>query len=181
LQEAILLSQCRTIIKSWLYSVTISVTITQERKYMQRPKNLKKGDLFRVIVEDGYFNVDEIITLKQDDGSDCPYFWKEDKSNFWCISFSDLEPHTKTVRDVQVGDVVVSRDGYEHLVLERGQNTVLISFGNEFKKSKDNYTFDELEEYYTLKAEPVKQTLLTMDQIAEKFGIDVSSLKIAKE
>jgi len=148
---------------------------------MQRPKNLKKGDLFRVIVEDGYFNVDEIITLKQDDGSDCPYFWKEDKSNFWCISFSDLEPHTKTVRDVQVGDVVIDEDGEEHMVLERGQNIVTLSQGNNFKIAHDIYTFDELEEDFTLKAEPVKQTLLTMDQIAEKFGIDVSSLKIAKE
>jgi len=122
---------------------------------MTKPNNLKKGDLFRVIVEDEFFNVDEIITLKQDDGSDCPYFWKEDKSNFWCISFSDLEPHTKTVRDVQVGDVVIDEDGEEHMVLERLQNSVSLSLANDFKKTGgDLYTFDQLEEYFTLKAEP---------------------------
>jgi len=121
---------------------------------MQKPTNLKEGDLFRVIVEDSNFYIGEIISLKSDDGTNNPIFWTEDRSDYCCIYFSSLEPVAKTVRYARVGDVVVSRDGYEHLVLERGQNTVLISFGNEFKKSKDNYTFDELEEYYTLKAEP---------------------------
>jgi len=121
---------------------------------MQKPTNLKEGDLFRVIVEDSNFDIGEIISLKSDDGTNNPIFWTEDRSDYCCIYFSSLEPVAKTVRYARVGDVVVSRDGDEHMVLERGQNTVLISFGNEFKKSKDNYTFDELEEYYTLKAEP---------------------------
>jgi len=61
----------------------------------------------------------------------------------------------KTIRNAQVGEVVVGKSsGYEHLVLERGQNTVILSKANEFKKSFDNYHFDELEERYTLKVEP---------------------------
>jgi len=65
---------------------------------MQRPKNLKAGDKFRVIEEGACFNVGEIISLKEDDGTDCPPFWNADKSNFWCIYFSRLEPYAKTTK-----------------------------------------------------------------------------------
>jgi len=152
---------------------------------MQKPKNIKEGDQFRVIERYGIFKVGEIITLKDDDGSDNPFFWKEDKSNHWSIYFSDLEPHAKTVRDAQVGDVVVDEiSGDEHLVLERLQNSVLISDASDFKTAGSIYTFNELEEYYTLKdtPEPVDiSIIITMDQIAEKFGVEVSKLKIAKD
>ena len=66
---------------------------------MQRPTNLKKGDMFRVIEKDSIFKVGEIVTLKDDDGTDCPYFWNEDKSDWHCAYFSDLEPYAKTVRE----------------------------------------------------------------------------------
>ena len=144
---------------------------------MQRPTNLKEGDMFRVIRGYYGFELGDIISIKYDDGTAVPYFWNADKSKYYCRSFSDLEPYTKTIRDAQVGDVVVSRDGYEHLVLERGQNTVLISFGNEFKKSKDNYTFDQLEEYYTLKDTPE-----VVDTIAEAMKLlKEAGYKISKE
>ena len=77
--------------------------------------------------------------------------------------------------------MVVRRDGDEHMVLERGQSTVTLSYENDFKKSDDNYTFDELEEIFTLKDAPEEQTVLSMNEIAEKFGVEVSKLKIAKE
>jgi len=122
---------------------------------MQRPNNLKINDQFRVIEGDGYFNVGEIISLKEDDDSDCPYFWRAGGSDWDCINFSRLEPYTKTVRDAQVGDVVVGKynNEGERMVLERGQNTVVLSYGYDFKKADVNYHFDELEEYFTLKAE----------------------------
>jgi len=142
---------------------------------MQRPNNLKEGDMFRVIRGYYGFELGDIISIKYDDGTAVPYFWNADKSKYYCRSFSDLEPYTKTIRDAQVGDVVVSRDGYEHLVLERGQNTVLISFGNEFKKSKDNYTFDELEEYYTLKDTPeVVDTIAKAMKLLKEAGYKIS-------
>ena len=78
--------------------------------------------------------------------------------------------------------VVWKSSGFEYLVLERWQNTVVISQSNDFKKAGDNYTFDELEQYFALKTEPeLEQRILTMNEIAEKFGIEVSKLKIAKE
>jgi len=120
---------------------------------MQKPTNLKAGDQFRVTVEGFYFDVGEIITLHGDDWSDNTYFWNADRSEYHYINFSNLEPYPKTIRDAQVGDVVVRRDGDEHMVLERGQSTVTLSYANNFKKSDDNYHFDELEEIFTLKAE----------------------------
>ena len=136
---------------------------------MQRPNNLKIGDKFRVIEGGDHYNLGEIVTLKIDDGSDYPFFWKEDKSDFWSINFYKLEPVTKTVRDVRVGDVVVGKySRYEHMVLERGQSTVLLSYGNDFKKAiGTNRTFDELEERFTLKNEPV----VVSDKTAEAIKL----------
>jgi len=148
---------------------------------MQRPTDLNVGHMFRVIRGN---RTGDIISLKQDDGTENPFFWKEDKSDYHSMYFSNLEPYLKTIRDAQVGDVVVGCFGKEHMVLERGQSTVLLSYGNDFKKAIDtNHTFDELEEYFTLKAAPVvaDNVVLTMNEIAEKFGVDVSTLKIAKE
>jgi len=149
---------------------------------MQKPTNLKAGDQFRVIRGNDYFDKGEIITLESDDGTIFPFFWSADKSDYYCIPFSKLEPYPKTVRDAQVGDVVVRSRG-EHMVLKRLKKTVLLSYSNNFKRMKSTrYTFDELEAHFTLKGAPeVVQTILTMAQIAEKFGVDVSKLKIAKE
>jgi len=129
---------------------------------MQRPNNLKVGDKFRVIERYGIFKVGEIVTLKDDDGTDNPFFWNKDKSDSYCTYFSNLEPYAKTIRDAQVGDVVVGKynNEGERMVLERGQNTVLLSYNNDFKKANSaTYTFDELEEYFILKTEPVAEVV----------------------
>jgi len=68
---------------------------------MQRPTNLKVGDMFRMNGRSRKFKSGEIITLQRDDGSDCPQFWNADKTNSCYINFSKLEPYTKTARDAQ--------------------------------------------------------------------------------
>ena len=147
---------------------------------MQRPKNIKIGDRFRVIEEDSDFDAGEIITLESDDGSDCPFFWKEDKSDVYCIYWSDLEPVTKTIRDARVGDVVVGNmSRYKYMVLERGQSTVTLSQGNNFKIAGDIYTIDELEKDFTLKAEPVVVSDKTAEaiKVLEEAGYNVEKKK----
>ena len=142
---------------------------------MQRPEKLKIGDKFRVIGGFNGFKLGEIVSLKRNDGTDSPLFWNADKSDSSYMSFSQLEPLIKSVRNAQVGEVVVDRSGSEYMVLERGQNTVVLSYDNNFKKADDNFHFDELEEHFTLKAEPeAEQRILSMNEIAEKFGIEVS-------
>ena len=146
---------------------------------MNRPKNLKVGDKFRVIGGDEDFKLGEIISLKIDDGTEDPYFWKADKSAYWSINFSQLEPYTKTVRDAQFGDIMIGKThGAEYMVLERGQNTVVLSQADNFKKANDSYHFDELEEYYTLKDEPE----VVDDKTAEAMKVlKEAGYKIVKE
>ena len=144
---------------------------------MKKPDNLKVGDKFRVTVGDMNFKLNEIITLKRNDGSNFPLFWNADKSDSYYIYFSRLEPLIKSIRDVQIGNVVVWKSsGFEYLVLERWQNTVVISQSNDFKKAGDNYTFDELEEYFTLKAEPVVVSEKTAEaiKVLEEAGYKIS-------
>jgi len=151
---------------------------------MQKPTNLKAGDQFKVIEGDSNFHLGEIITPKGDDGSDCPPFWNADKSDYHSMYFSKLEPYTKTVRDAQVGDVVEDSNAARYLVFERGQSTVLLSRKNDFTKTGDSYIFDQLDRYFTLKDAPEvvsDNVVLSMNEIAEKFGVDVSNLKITKE
>ena len=133
---------------------------------MNKPNNLKVGDQFRVIEGDMGFKLGEIISLKLDDGSNFPLFWNEDKSDSSCLSFLNLEPYPKTVRDAQVGDVVVGNmSRYKYMVLERGQSTVTLSQGNNFKIAYDIYTIDELEKDFTLKDEPVVVSEKTAEAI----------------
>ena len=121
---------------------------------MKRPTNLKINDQFIVIKRSPFFNVGDTILLSEDDGSDHPYFWlNADKPSYHSIHFSNLEPYPKTVRDAQVGDVVVDNVGAERMVLERGQSTVVLSYCNDFKAGGIIHHFDQLEENYTLKAE----------------------------
>jgi len=143
---------------------------------MQKPNNLKIGDKFRVIEEDGFFSLGEIISLKIDGDSDCPLFLSADKSESYFVSWSELEPIEKTIRDAQVGDVVVRRDGEEHMVLERLQNCVLLSDSVNFKIAREIFTFDELEEHFTLKAEPevVDDKMAEVMEILKSKGYKIS-------
>ena len=143
---------------------------------MKRPTNLRVGDQFRVIVGNSRFNEGEIVTLKEDDDTESPLFWNADKSDYHSIYFSNLEPYIKTIRDAQIGDVVVNklvRD--EHLVLERGQSTVLLSYGNRFKKVGNTMVFDELEKFFTLKADPevVDDRIAEAIKLLEKAGYNI--------
>ena len=66
---------------------------------MKKPTNLKIGDQFKMIGRSSSFELGEIITLKEDDGTNCPHFWKADKSDWHYMNFSKLEPYAKTVRE----------------------------------------------------------------------------------
>jgi len=143
-----------------------------------------------VIWEDSNFELGEIITLKKDDGTDCPlfwnahksdwhwpFFWNADKSNWHYISFSHLEPYAKTMRDAQVGDVVVDKDGEEYRVLERWQNGVLLSDSDNFH---DIYTFDQLEKYFTLKDAPDVKSAKTAEamKLLKEAGYKIVIVKV---
>jgi hypothetical protein len=54
---------------------------------------IDKSRKFRVVIPSGYFKVGDLIVLKYDNETICPYFykWVSDKSDFWACCWSNLE------------------------------------------------------------------------------------------
>ncbi len=79
-------------------------------------------------------------------------------------------------------DVVVDRDGDEQMVLGLLNDMLFLSDYNDFKSYDDWYHKQELQnEGYTIKqATPVDKLELTLEQVAEKFGVEVTNIKIKK-
>jgi len=109
------------------------------------------------------------------------------------------------VSDFKSGDIVVEKDGDISLVVEFDSELYLFGSGNygpvreriespgikqayrpaysrDVVRIFDHVCEDELndEDNYT-KVFPEEVTELTMDEIAKKFGVDVSTLKIKKD
>ena len=79
----------------------------------------------------------------------------------------------------KVGDIVVNTDGDESKVLAVIENCFLKSLLEDFDIMDRWYTFEEVKRYgWKLKPTTTK---LSMDQIADKFGINVDNLEITKE
>jgi len=77
-------------------------------------------------------------------------------------------------------DVVIDEDGEERLVLGVLNDLVFLSGCDVFNVAGTWYLIQELQEKgYTIKqATPVDKLELTLEQVAEKFGIEVGNLKI---
>lgn len=81
----------------------------------------------------------------------------------------------------KVGDVLVDKNNYERIVLEVLTQSVLLSTYDNQKYVRGWFSFQELEDMeYKLKTEP-EETIITMDEVAKKFGIPVEKLKIKKD
>ena len=93
-----------------------------------------------------------------------------------------LRIHTvspKTVRDAQVGEVVVEKDDeFGRVVLERLENTVFLSEDGYFHRTSHWITLDGLIKYYTLKGAEPEPKELTLKDISKKFGIPVDKIRI---
>ena len=77
-----------------------------------------------------------------------------------------------------VGDIVVDKHGIKNKVLAVCGEITALSENGEFNLFGGWYTKTELKEYET---ELVKEeTTLTMQEIADKFGVDVDTLKVEK-
>ena len=78
-------------------------------------------------------------------------------------------------------DVVV-RDGKDRLVLDVRNDLVVLSYRGDFERHAGTFHKQELQVFgYTIKQPtppPVEKLELTLDQIAEKFGGDVTNIKI---
>lgn len=136
---------------------------------------------FRVVEDSCYFKKGEVITLKKDDDTLNPYFWKEDKSNYCPIHWSSLEYADKDLDNLEVGDVLVDTSGNEITVLGVLGQLIFLSKYSTQEYYSGGYTVIQLKDYgFKLKCQEEEITELTIDQIAEKFGKDPSKIKIKK-
>lgn len=86
----------------------------------------------------------------------------------------NLELAEKTLDDLEVGDIVVCKSG-EKKVLEANY---MLSMLDNFDKRDCCYSAEELKIFgYTIKSTS-PETTLTLQEIADKFNIDVSTLRI---
>lgn len=162
-----------------------------------------KGEVVtgRITVEDGYAYLCQDIF----DGKDClnkrgyKYSWivrdgskkglTENKVSYFKL-IPSLPEYIEQYKDWRVGDVVKLLDEYEigfdepHEVIFRSGELVILK--NKDGEASENYTCDQLHKYgFRLvppKIEEYEQEVtLTMDEIAEKFGIPVDKIRIKND
>jgi hypothetical protein len=99
----------------------------------------------------------------------------------WCDCFKDehLEPITKTLRDMEVGDILVNERGSETKVLEVLINSFLMSCLSGFKNSWDWFTFEEAEEEgWKLKTQEEPEVEeMTVADVCKELGREVKIIK----
>ena len=123
------------------------------------------------------------ICQNEEDGS-----WAEDRLGYkysWSLNkdFTDgnvtnLKPFKKTIRDVEIGDILI-RDGEEQMVLDVREKIIGLSEYYDFNSFCNFYTFEELERYgYKLKDEPEEKIEeLTIEQVCKELGRDIKIIK----
>lgn len=122
---------------------------------------LKVGDKVRVATTSSiYFKQGDIIELKSDDRFVRPFFWLPDKSDYYPILLSDLEPlepaevttdDTTTVEPTKTPAIRVASVIYtDGVVIENDDNITI----NGIRKSRDKWQVQEAEIRRALRRKP---------------------------
>jgi len=131
--------------------------------------NMKK--LAGRILEVKYLHNNRNVITKEDDSND-------DTSWTWDKNWVELHNPTITWDTLKWKDVVVNKNGNEQMVLDVRNDLVFLS-DTDFNVSGAFYHKEELQnDGYTIKQAPVDKLELTLEQVAEKFGVEVGNLKI---
>jgi len=132
-----------------------------------------------------YEVVDYLIITKIDDNGRyyyTAYRGGETVDSCYCYKDDHLELYIAPVitwDTLKWKDVVIDEDGEERLVLGVLNDLVFLSGCDVFNVAGTWYLIQELQEKgYTIKQAPVDKLELTLEQVAEKFGIEVGNLKI---
>lgn len=108
------------------------------------------------------------------------YSWQLDK-DFTNDNVTNLKPFNKTIRDVEVGDIIVNKYNNENegMVLDVREKIVGLSWDNNFEVFDYFFTFEELEkDGYKLKDEPEEEIEeLTVEQVCKELGRDIKIIK----
>ena len=136
--------------------------------------NMKK--LLGKTLEVGSVDINGSVFTKQDDSNDSTA-WT------WDENWIELYRPTITWDTLKWKDVLVEEDGREQIVLGVLNDLVFISWDNDLSEVDDStYHKQQLQDRgYTIKQPTpaiVEKLELTLDQIAKKFGVDVTNIKI---
>lgn len=110
--------------------------------------------------------------------------YKDSKKVDWCSlcqNDTNSKLMEKTMEDLQKGDVIISKSGREHTVIERlGDIVFTTGYENNWDDTVAWNTTELKDRGFTIKQPETEPTEITMQQIADEFGVDVSKLKITK-
>ena len=132
--------------------------------------NMKKlaGRTLEVVYTNGN------LRTKQDDSND-------DTVWTWDENWVELYRPTITWETLKWKDVVVNGNGHERMVLGVLNDLVFVSYTDDVEKTCNPNHKQELKNTgYTIKQPTPEKLELTLDQIAEKYGVDVTNIKIKK-
>jgi len=139
-------------------------------------------------ITDAKISIDEYGTLyicqNKKDGSSADdklgyrYSWKLNK-DFTDCGVTNLKPLNKTIRDVEIGDIIIDSEGDERMLLDVRERIVGLAFSHDFENFSGFSTFEELEEDgYKLKDEPEEEVEeLTMEELCKELGREVKIKK----
>jgi len=117
------------------------------------------------------------VNTKQDDSKDqTDWAWYKD----WLELYT--EPSKEITWDIlKWKDVLVHNDGIEQMVLRVENDLVDVSGYGDFDIHGTTLHRKELQKNgFTIKQPTPEKLELTLDQIAEKYGVDVTNIKIKK-
>ena len=121
-----------------------------------------------------FVDSDGDVSTKQDDS-------KDDTEWTWDKDWLEIYNPTITWDTLKWKDVVVFVDGRERMVLDVRNDLVDLSYFDDFESHSTIMTKQELQKNgFTLKQATPEKLEVTLDQIAEKYGVDVTNIKIKK-
>lgn len=100
---------------------------------------------FIVLEGNELFDKGETVTLLEDDDTRMPRFINE-KGSMRFIHWSGLSYADRTIRDMNVGDILVNREGFENRVLEVGENSFFPQYCRPFNRAVGTWiSFEQAE------------------------------------
>ena len=123
-------------------------------------------------LEVGSVDINGSVCTKQDDSND-------DTAWNWDKDWVELYRPTITWDNLKWKDVVVDKDGNERMVLDVRNDLLDLSYRDVFDTHGSTFHKKELQNLgFTIKQPTPEKLELTLDQIAKKFGVDVTNIKI---
>ena len=94
-----------------------------------------------------------------------------------CVNYSAWQPITKTLKDLEYGDIVIDLYNNERKVLAVLNECYLLSFKNVFEKAAEEWHYKELEKLdYQIKGKSEPKEM-TVAEISKELGYEIKIIK----